>query len=111
MNTLDLSTATFSKLYEIELSAQPQQEFSTTIDGTIFDIEIQTFASGETRVSISIDGILTIPYAPINYLMKNLLFFSDYSKGAIFFASDADNTQSLSYNDFGVRLRLYYGSF
>ena len=111
MKLLDLRNITFSKLYEIEITAEPQQEFSFTIDEITFDCEIQTFASGESRMNISIDGKLAINYAPINVIMTNLLFYSEIEKGALFFASDADNISDLSYKDFGSRLRLFYGSF
>lgn len=108
---LDVKNVSFAKLYEIELTAEPQQDFSFTIDETNFDIEVQTFASGETRLNIYTDGVLAINYAPIDMIMCNLLFYTTHTTGALFFASDADDLNDLSYADFGNRLRLYYGYF
>ena len=42
----------FTSVYEITLQAIPNQEFSTTINNEIFNIEVRTFANDRTYITI-----------------------------------------------------------
>lgn len=98
-------------LYEIEIQAEPNQTFSTTIDGANFDFEIQTFADDKTTISISKDGAMVCNNAPITTLNANLLFYSNHSTGGFFFASDDASLRDITYKNLGNEVRLYYGYF
>lgn len=98
-------------LYEIEIQAEPNQTFSTAIDGANFDFEIQTFADDKTTISISKDGAMVCNNAPITILNANLLFYSNHSTGGFFFASDDANLREITYKNLGNEVKLYYGYF
>ena len=100
-----------SALYEIELSAEPNQNFSTTIDSANFDISIQTFADDKTTISISKDGVMVCNNAPITILKANLLFYSNHNTGGFFFASEDDSLREITYKNLGNEVKLYYGYF
>ena len=47
----------FASVYEITLQAIPNQEFSTTINNEIFNIEVRTFANDRTYITIKKDDV------------------------------------------------------
>ena len=102
----------FTNLYEIPLEVNPNYYFDVFIDDTDFKITIRTFMNNETRISIEVDNVLIVDNAPICFYQKNLNFYSDFKKGAFFFARNQTKTNEPNFNDFeSNNLRLYYGSF
>ena len=100
-----------SKIYEIEMSQEANQDFSTFIDGANWDFSIQTFADGKTAISINKDGVCVCAFAPITILGVNLLYYSSHTSGAFFLYSKDATLKNPTYKNLGKEVKLYYGYF
>lgn len=107
---INITKENITNLYEIELSAEANQSFNVTLDNISFEFVIQTFSNDITTISVYKEGEACCLYAPISLYNVNLIYFSDFTKGAIFFNANP-KLENPTYNDFGNDLRLYYGSF
>lgn len=100
-----------TKLYEIPITPEENQSFSTFIDEANFDIKIQTFADDKSTISIFKDGVCICAYAPITILNTNLLFYSEHKSGAFFLSSEDANLKNTTWENLGNEVKLYYGYF
>lgn len=100
-----------NELYEIPISAEANQNFTTTIGGAVFEISIQTFANDKTTISIYSEGECLCYYAPITILNANLLFYSKHKGGGFFLASDDAELKNPNWQNLGAEVKLYYGYF
>lgn len=94
-------------LYEIELNALPNFEFSVSVGGFSWDFKFKTDIDESTKLSIFKDNVCVCWQAPISIFMHNLLYCSDFTDGVFFFTA-TEKLQSPSYKDLGEKIRLYY---
>lgn len=100
----------FSELYEINLNADPNQTFTTTLNGAIYDFDIKTLIDGTTLVTIKRDGVLICECAPVSVVNRDLTYLSREESGQFFFYKNVDsNLIAFNYSNFGAELRLFYG--
>ena len=107
INDLDI----FKKIYEINITAEPNQSFDCFIDGLSFSFEIKTFSNNETRITIKSGEDILANNASI-FFNLNLTYFSNFQKGAFFFVVNENIKEtSLNFEKLNNGLRFYYGSF
>ncbi len=102
----------FSSLIEIPLDAEPNYTFDIFLAEQLFTIQIRTFVDNQTRISILSNNVVLADNAPISIYQKNLLFYSDFDLGAIFFLRNNAMTDEPTFLNFKENdLRLFYGNF
>lgn len=99
----------FSSVYEITLQSIPNQEFSTTINNEIFNIEVRTFANDRTYITIKKDDVTLCNNANIKCDV-DITYFGGFRSFRFFFLRQNDK-QDIPYNytDFGINIGLYCG--
>lgn len=108
----DLNIDTFKRIYEIELTQEPNQSFDVFIDDYSFKFDIRTYAQNQTRISVSLDNEILINNAPVNTSGVNLNYFSNFKSGAFFFLQNKNEIiENANFENFGNGLKLYYGIF
>lgn len=110
LGNIDINT--FTNIYEIELSQEPNQSFDMYLGDDSFKFDIRTYAGNQTRINIKANDEVIVNYAPVNTAMVNLNYFSNFKKGAFFFWQNANKIiENPNFENFGNGLKLYYGSF
>ena len=99
----------FSSVYEITLQAIPNQEFSTTINNEIFNIEVRTFANDRTYITIKKDDVTLCNNANIKCGV-DITYFGGIRDFRFFFLKQNDK-QDIQYNyaDFNKNIGLCCG--
>lgn len=99
----------FSSVYEITLQSIPNQEFSTTINNEIFNIDVRTFTDDRTYITIKKDDVMLCNNANIKCDV-DITYFGGIRDFSFFFLKQNDK-QDIPYNytDFGTNIGLYCG--
>lgn len=99
----------FSELFEINLNANPNQTFTTTINNSIYEFDIKTLIDDKTLITIKKDGEGIVQSAPI-IANQDLTYLSQDEAGQFFFIKKVNsNLIKFNYTNFGTELALYYG--
>ena len=101
----------FKKIYEINITAEPNQSFDCYINDNSFSFDITTFSNNDTRISIKRGDEVLANNASI-FFNLNLIYFSKFKGGAFFFIAN-ENIKETKFNfeNFNNGVRFYYGSF
>lgn len=99
----------FSSIYEINLQSIPNQEFSTTINNEIFNIDVRTFTDDRTYITIKKDDVTLCNNANIKCDV-DITYFGGIRDFRFFFLKQND-IQDIPYNytDFSTNIGLYCG--
>lgn len=99
----------FSSVYEITLQSIPNQEFSTTINNEIFNIDVRTFTDDRTYITIKKDDVMLCNNANIKCDV-DITYFGGIRDFSFFFLKQNDK-QDIPYNytDFSTNIGLYCG--
>lgn len=110
MKTLFISDLNiFDEILEINLNANPNQTFTTTLNGAIYEFDIKTLIDDKTIITIKKDGECLVQCAPV-IVNQDLTYLSEKEKGQFFFIKKVNsNLIAFNYSNFGVELALYYG--
>lgn len=101
----------FDNVYQINLSAIPNQNFTSTIANNSFYFNVITFNSGQTRITITLGDLVICNLANIKTGL-NLNFCSKHNTGAFFFLQTRGSDDiNFNYSNFGNELGLFYGTF
>lgn len=100
----------FSDIYEINLNAQPNSEFTTTINNQIYRFDIKTLIDNKTQISIfKDDEFIGGGFVKVGL---NYCFMSEKENGAFFFLKNTNsNLIDFNFSNFGNELKLYYAVF
>ena len=99
----------FTSVYEITLQSIPNQEFSTTINNEIFNIEVRTFANDRTYITIKKDDVTLCNNANIKCGV-DITYFGGARDFRFFFLKQNDKQEiPYNYTDFGINIGLYCG--
>lgn len=99
----------FSRVYEIALQPIPNQEFSTTINNQIFNVDVRTLADDKTYITIKKDDVTLCNNANIKCDV-DITYFGGIKDFRFFFLKQNDK-QDMPYNytDFNTNIGLYCG--
>lgn len=99
----------FSSVYEITLQSIPNQEFSTTINNEIFNIDVRTFTDDRTYITIKKGDVMLCNNANIKCDV-DITYFGGIRDFSFFFLKQNDK-QDIPYNytDFSTNIGLYCG--
>lgn len=101
----------FKKIYEINITAEPNQSFDCYINDNSFSFDIVTFSNNDTRISIKRGDEVLANNASI-FFNLNLTYFSKFKGGAFFFIANKNIKETkLNFENFNNGVRFYYGSF
>ena len=102
----------FQSIVEIPLQANPNYEFNATCGTHNFKFKIQTFFNDKTRISVFENELCVVQNAPIEIYNTNLLLYSKIEDICLFFINQSDiQGESVSFDDLGVKIRLYCGVY
>lgn len=99
---------TLTNIQEITLENTPNSSFSINVNNTEINIEIRTFVSGQSFITISTADKTLCNYSNIKVGVD--LVYTGGVGFAIFFNRENDTTPTRPYNytDFNTNIRLYY---
>lgn len=104
IDTLDY----FKEIYKIELQNLPNQNFDVYIENQLFNLQIRTYDSGRSTITIFKGNDVLCEEAPF-LINMNLCFYSSIEDYAFFFLTSRQ-LESYNFSNLGSEINLYYGS-
>lgn len=99
----------FSDIFEINLNNAPIQNFTTTINSNIYEIDIYTFIDQRTQISIKRNNEVIVRNADIK-IGIDLSYLAKQETGQFFFIKKNNkNMIPFNYSNFGDDISLCYG--
>ena len=109
---IDIDISRLNTIIEIPLDIDPNYTFDIMLEDESYQIEIRTFMSNDTRISIFNNNEAIAILAPVSIYGKNLAHYSNLENKVFFFLRNDKKREEPNFLNFNqTDLRLFYGSF